>query len=266
MSLLDELKLQAEQLQGRDDQRALEARREVLYQESLKPSLHSILNYLIDLTEQLNIVDPEIMHAYSLPGIGDIPKLRQGGYVLKADSTDQTRQIRLRFHCVADDEREFAVRPKKQAAETREFLESQKMRYAEWPIRDSQQQIVGINFQLRIQVEVNFLFQVDLEQAGIKMVTANFHQFEVERNLIKPERINDQWLDHLGNYILRRHEKLHNLEIDENDKQLIRERLEKETRIRQQELELATQREKAELDEQRRNSLLGRLKSRIAKR
>ena len=43
--------------------------------------------------------------------------LRQGGYVVNADSTENTRLIRLRFSCVDDREHEYAVRPKATADE-----------------------------------------------------------------------------------------------------------------------------------------------------
>ena len=137
---------------------------------------------------------------------------------------------------------------------------SQNMRYAEWPIRDAGQGIVGINFQLQLKVDVNFIFQADPEQGLIHMITTNFADFGVDRTTIQPERVTDQWLDNLGNYLLRRHQKLHSLEIEEEEKERIRRQLEEEKQTRQIELELAIKREQEELEEKRRNSFLGRLK------
>ncbi|MEN8179300.1 MAG: hypothetical protein ABFS39_11895 [Pseudomonadota bacterium] len=261
MSLLDELKQQAEQQRKNDDQSTAEARREAVYQQNLRPRMHAVLNYLSELSEQLKVVDPDVRHDFSLPGIGEVKGLRQAGYIVNADNTDQTKIIRLRFHCVADSEKEYAVKPKSTGTETRDFLESQNMRYAEWPIRDNTQQVVGINFQLKLKVEIQCIFQVDLEQSAIKMVTTNFNAFGVDRSVVQPERITDEWLDNLGNYILRRNQNLHNLEIGDSEKALIRQRLETEKKARQQELELAMQQEREELEERRRNSLLGKFKN-----
>ena len=222
--------------------------------------MHAILNYLSEFSDQLKVVDPDVRHDYSLPGIGEIKGLRQAGYIVNADSTDQTKTIRLKFHCMADSEKAYAVEPKSLADETRAFLHTQNMRYAEWPIRDNEQRITGINYQLQVKVEIHFIFQVDLEQSAIKMLIKNFNAFGVDRSHIQAHRINDQWLDNLGNYILRRNDKLHELEIKDSDKELIRKRLEHEKKSRQQELELAAQREQEELEEKRRNSLLGKLK------
>lgn len=259
MSLLDELKKQAEQINQTDQQDAEEARREARYQEKLRPGLKAILSYLEDLTEQLKVVDPDVRHDYSLPGIGVLKGLRQGDYIVKADTKDQIKVIRLKFKCVADNEQEFAVKPKSQANETRDFLESQNMRYTEWPIRDSSQQIVGSNFQLQFSIEINFIFQADLEMGALKVITTNFNDFGVDRNLVQPERVNDQWLDHLGNYLLRKNDNLYSLEIDQSSKESIRLKLEADKLARQQELEQANKREMEEREEKKRNSLLGKL-------
>lgn len=260
MSLLDDLKRQAEQLQNSQDPQAEARRQETVYQEQLRPRMRAILRYLMELTEQLKVVDPDVRQTYDLPGIGEVRGLKQGDYVVNADSTDQTKSIRLRCQCTAEQEGVYAIRPKSQADETREFLESQSMRYAEWPIRDNAQQIIGINFQLTIQVSINFIFQVDPEQGVIRMITANFERFGVERRVIKPERIDEQWLDKLGYYLLRQDQGLHKLEIQESHKAQIREKLEADRLAREQELELALQQEQTESEVKRKTGLLGKLR------
>ena len=261
MSILDELKQQAEQLRQAQEQDTETARREALYQEKLKPGLKAILNYLEELTEQLKAVNPAIHHDYTLPGLGLLKGLRQRNYTLKADTKDQTKVVRLKFNCVADKEQTFAVTPQSQAIETRSFLESQKMRYTEWPIRDNSQQIVVNNFQLQASIEIYITFQADLEMGAIKMATTNFKDFVIDRSTVLPQRINDQWLDHLGHYILRKNENLYCLEIDESSKESIRMRLEAEKRARQEDLQRAIKREKLEREEKERTSLLGKLKN-----
>ncbi|MEJ2593159.1 MAG: hypothetical protein P8178_17550 [Candidatus Thiodiazotropha sp.] len=240
MSLLDDLKREAEQLKAEQGADAEAQRLEACYQQRLRPAMLSILHYLSELTEQLKVVDPDVRVDYTLPGIGTVRGLHQEGYVVNADSTENTRTIRLRFQCVDEREREYAVKPKSSADETRDFLETQRMRYAEWPIRDPQQGVVGLNFQLAVKVDVNFIFKADPAQ---------------------PERISEEWLDNLGNYLLRRRKNLYELEITDEDKAAIRQRLEQAQRQREAELEAAILREREEREEARRNSLLGKLKS-----
>jgi hypothetical protein len=261
MSLLDDLKKEAEALKASNSVDEEETRQEAFYRQHLRPAMLAILHYLSELSEQLKLVDPDVRVDYTLPGIGTVKGLHQDGYVVNADSTENTKLIRLRFSCLADREREFAVKPKATADETRDFLESQSMRYAEWPIRDPQQGIVGLNFQLAVKVDVNFIFKVDLEQGAIQLLISNFDGFKPERSIIQPERITEGWLDNLGNYLLRRRKNIYELEISDADKEMIRQNLEAAKLQRQAELQAVLQREKEEQEEARRNSLLGKLKS-----
>ena len=261
MSLLDDLKREAEQLKAEQGADAEEQRLEASYQQRLKPAMLSILHYLSELTEQLKVVDPDVRVDYTLPGIGTVRGLHQEGYVVNADSTENTRTIRLRFQCVDEREREYAVKPKSTADETRDFLETQRMRYAEWPIRDPQQGVVGLNFQLAVKVDVNFIFKADPAQEAIQLLISNYADFKLEKSVVQPERISEEWLDNLGNYLLRRRKNIYELEITDEDKAAIRQRLEQAQRQREAELEAAILREREEREEARRNSLLGKLKS-----
>ncbi len=261
MSLLDDLKREAQERQAADsaDQEAI--RKEAEYRERIRPAMLKILHYLSELTEQLKVVDPDVRQDYTLPGIGTVADLRQGNYVVNADSTENTKTIRLRFNCTDEREREYAVRPKSSADETRDFLETQVMRYAEWPIRDPVQGIIGLNFQLAVKVDVNFVFKADPDQGAIALFISNFSNFKVEKSVVQPERIDDAWLDNLGNYLLRRRKNLYELEITDTDKAAIRSKLEADRRQREAELQQAIEREQEEREESRRNSLLGKLKS-----
>lgn len=261
MSLLDDLKRQAQRLQEVNEADQVGLRLESVYQERLKPAMLSLLHYLSELTDQLKVLDLEVRQDYELPGIGLVRGLRQGGYVVNADSTENTRAIRLRFSCVADQEREYAVKPKSTADETRAFFDSQTMRYAEWPVRDPLQGVVGLNFQLTVKVDVNFIFKADPEQGAIHLLISNFSGFKPEKSVIRPERITDSWLDNLGNYLVRRRENLYELEISDSDKEEIRRKLETERQQREKEMQEAVEREREEQEEVRRNSLIGRLKS-----
>jgi hypothetical protein len=259
MSLLDDLKQEVEQRQAADttDQEAV--RRETDYRERIRPAMLAILHYLSELTDQLKLLDLDVRHDYELPGIGLANGLRQTDYVVNADSTENTKTIRLRFSCIDEREREYSVKPKSKADETRAFLDAQRMRYAEWPIRDPAQGIIGLNFQLAVKVDANFIFKADLELGAISLFISNFSGFKVEKSVVQPERIGDDWLDNLGNYLLRRRENLYELEISDADKALIRRQLEQGQRQREAELEAASRREQEESEQARRTSLFGKL-------
>jgi hypothetical protein len=139
------------------------------------------------------------------------------------------------------------------------------MRYSEWPIRDHEQRIIGLNFQLKPEIRISFLFQVDQEVGSIKFIIANFNGFKLDKSMVQPEIVNEHWLDNLGNFLLRKRADLYDLDIDESHKAAIRKRLQMDKRQREQELQQAIELEQAEHEEANRRSLLGRLKS-IAER
>lgn len=261
MSILDDLKREAEERLAADTADQEAARREAVYRDSIRPAMLKILHYLSELTDQLKVIDPDVRQDYTLPGIGLVKALHQGGYVVNADSTENTKTIRLRFSCTDEREREFPVKPKSTADETRAFLDEQVMRYAEWPIRDPVQGVIGLNFQLAVKVNVTFIFKADLDQGAITLLISNFSGFKVEKSVVQPMRIDDAWLDNLGNYLLRRRENLYELEISDNHKAAIRQQVEAAQRLREAELQAAIQREREELEESRHNSVLGKLRT-----
>ena len=261
MSLLENLKQQARKRQEAEGADCEATRLESLYQSQFKSPMQSILKYLSELTDQLKILDHEVRHQYELPGLGPVAGLRHSEYVVNADSSENTRVVRLRFQCVSDSELTFAVAPKTKADEACAFLDSQTMRYTEWPIRDHKQKVVGLNLQLPVVVKVNFLFQADPELGSIRIFISNFRGFKVEKSLIQPHKVDDAWLDNLGHYILRNRADMYDLQIDDSVKDAIRQRLQQAKQQREVELQEALARERLEQQEQSSKSLLGKLKS-----
>jgi hypothetical protein len=266
MSLLDDLKKEAERQQSEDREKLAAAQQEALYQSRFKEPMQRILRYLTELTEQLKILEYDVRREATLPGIGLVKDLQQTDYTVNMDSSENPRLIRLRFNCIADQEREFEVMPKPKAEETRQFLDSQTMRYAEWPIRNHQQRIIGLNFQLTVLVKVDFVFQVDLELKSIRMFINNFNEFKMEKSLLVPERVDEVWLDTLGNYLLRRRADLYALDMDESLRRSLRERVNEEQRRREEELQQALLSEREERQQEPVSSFFGRLKTLADKR
>ncbi|MES9862480.1 MAG: hypothetical protein ABW157_03800 [Candidatus Thiodiazotropha sp. LLP2] len=261
MSLLENLKEEARKRQEVEGANCEATRLEELYQSRFKSPMQSIMRYLSELTDQLKILEHEVRHDYTLPGLGQVAGLLNSDYVVNADSSENTKVVRLRFNCISDNEMTFAITPKSKADEACAFLDSQTMRYAEWPIRDHEQRVVGLNLQLSVKVKVNFLFQADPELGSIRMFVSNFNGFKVEKSLIQPEKLDEAWLDNLGNYILRNRANMYDLEIDESQRNTIRQRLEAAKQQREAELQEALIREQVERDQAREKTLVGKLKS-----
>ncbi len=226
MGLLDDLKSEAEKLQ--DQQTSEEVHRErleAIYREEINPKMLMISNYFSEFADQLNILKPDTKVSYTIPGYKEIKGLIQKEYGISADSLERIKKLRFRFNAELPNEIEFSVTPKSKSAETRNFLEQQNITFSEWPVRDAQQQVIGLTFQLKLKVDILFMFDANVENSSIQLSIVNFETFGVTQKIYRPESINEQWLEEVGAYILRKTETMHSLEISDEMKQKLRDQL-----------------------------------------
>lgn len=263
MGLLDDLKSEAERLQNqKSSEEKQKARLEAIYREEINPKMQKITTYLGELSEQLNILKPETQPVYTIPGYGKVKGLIQKDYSVNADSINNMTQLCFRFYAELPKEIEFSVTPKSKANETCSFLEEQNLTFSEWPVRDLHQRPIGITFQVKLRVEILFLFQADIENSCIQLTIVNFEDFTESNKSYRPKSIDIDWLEDMGYYILRKNESMHTLEISEEKKLQLREQLKQEEAIRQREMEELLVREEAER-EQKENRFVKILKNTI---
>ncbi|MCF6281392.1 MAG: hypothetical protein L3J28_04140 [Candidatus Polarisedimenticolaceae bacterium] len=237
MGLLDDLKSEAEKLQNQQSSDEVSKERlEAIYREDINPKMQMISNYFTEFVDQLNILKPATAVSYTIPGYKEVTGLIQQNYSIRADSFENMKKLRLRFSAELPHEIEFSVTPKAKAAETRSFLEQQNFTFSEWPVRDAQQQVIGITCQVKLKVEIMFMFQADIENSAIKLSIVNFENFGVESKSYRPDSINESWLEDIGHYILRENETLHTLEISDEIKQQLRDQLKREALGRAKEM------------------------------
>jgi hypothetical protein len=266
MGLLDDLKSEAGKLQ--DQQSSDEANRErleAIYREEIKPKMLMISNYFSDFSDQLSILKPKTEVAYTIPGHKEVKGLIQKNYGISADSLESIKKLHLRFIAELPNETEFSVTPKLRAAETRDFFEQQNITFSEWPVRDALQEVIGLNFQVKLKVNILFMFQVDIEKSMIQLRIVNFEGFAVTQKSYRPEAINEAWLEDIGRYILRKNKTLHSLEISDEVKQRLREQLKHSMSDRDREIkEMDELRAKEEFEEeQKENRFIKMLKRTI---
>lgn len=238
MGLLDNLKSEAEKLQNQQSSDEVSKERlEAIYREELNPKMQMIAKYFTEFADQLNILKPATAVSYVIPGYKEVKGLVQKEYSIRADSLENIKKLRLRFSAEMPHEIEFSVTPKAKAAETRSFLEQQNITFSEWPVRDAQQQVIGITCQVKLKIEIMFMFQADVENSAIRLSIVNFEDFGVENKNYRPDSIDESWLEDIGHYILRENETLHTLEISDEIKQQLRDQLKREELGRVKEIE-----------------------------
>lgn len=247
MGLLDELKQKADQLKKElSDDESKRRQKESYYQEVLLPTIQKIFKFLHDLTDHLKVVNPKMDIAYTIPGYGELNGLTQGNYSIRTDSELQTKRVILCFICASPKEIQFSVHGTSEVEDLNAFLRKHHIQYSEWGLRDQDRKLIGATFQLKFQIEATFQFDADVENGRIILTIRNFEEFNLTQKSYKAEQITDEWLDSIGRYILRMQKELHLDNVPEETLEKIRQQLKTENLEREQELEAAIERHKAE--------------------
>lgn len=203
MSYLEQLRRDAEK--GREEKAAREAeeqRRKAVYLEELRPRLLAIHHFLLDLISQLRDAQWSVELQYRVPAIGVVPLL-QTSYRVNVDSTDNPREIMLSTLCGAAEPGRYAIEPQ-QEAELRAFLGSHRVKCEMWPDRSPRGRRVLI-CETRLALTSTVFFRADVENSRLAVETRDFASPGIEEyHFPVAQPIDEQWLDQLAGFLLRK--------------------------------------------------------------
>ncbi|TAN53173.1 MAG: serine/threonine protein kinase [Methylococcaceae bacterium] len=226
--ILGDLKKEAEQArQAKEAEADRQARLEEVYRRELCPRLLAIHGYLFDLVEQLNTLSWTVTAEYEFPGIGKVGGLKQEDYRIRIDSTDSPKRVVLTFVCRAPEERRYGVSFDK-SDETHKFFVTQQIKYIDWPVRTPSGQTQEIIYQARLQIMVTIMCQADIAKSKLVVTVANLDGVSAKRHEFDAEEIDEEWLDKLGNYILRKLDNFGKMYITDDERRKLREHLAQE--------------------------------------
>jgi len=236
VGLLDDLKAEAEEARQSDvDRRSMKARQEACYHEVLKPALLHCYRYLQELIAQLAVIDREIAAEFVIPGYGAVVA-RQTDRKLTIDSSENINRLSLRLSYSIDELR-FSTTPLEKANAAREFFETQRMPFSDWPIRDRDNRIVGLNFLVNdMQIGGGIELLADAVNGCIQLGAYNVQGFAQESSAVAPQRIDDEWLDRLGRYILGQADHPEHKQLDDSIRAQLRARIAREKAAQAEEL------------------------------
>ena len=236
VGLLDDLKAEAEAArQSGADRRSLEARQEACYHNLLKPALLQSYRYLRELIAHLAVIDRDIVAKFAIPGYQTV-EARQTDRRLTIDSSENVKRLSLHLS-YSTGELRFSVTPLEKANSTREFFETERVPYSDWPARDRGNAIVGLNFlvdQMRIGGGIELV--ADTANSCIRLGVRNIQGFAQESRAVAPQRIDDEWLDRLGRYILGEGNHPEHTRLDEDVRAKLRARIAEEKAAQAKEL------------------------------
>lgn len=231
MGILDDIKKEAERLrhlQEAEDELKTAQERSALV--ALRDRMVRIHRYLFELVDQLDVVGWEVSASYSVPGVGEV-EFTQGNYRIYIDNVNDPKRISLRFDCSVSDSQHYPVKPRAIADEFRKFLRSEQVPFTELPIRNGAE-VEGATFECRLRVLVSLLFETQESDFTVQVSTHNFEGLADERLQFHYQKIDDDWLDKLGHYVLRKDRRLSALDISDDVRLQIRQRLEEDNRRR----------------------------------
>lgn len=226
MGLLDDLRQQADSIRDSEaSKKAQQERLEAWSKAEVRPKLTQIYSYLNELIGHLEVVQPETAVAYPLKGYGTLENLTQANYKLTTDSRDDVSRVTLAFTCIGKGDVSFNVEGKPQVGRLREFLNSCKMPFTSREYRDDRHNLVSALFKVEAKVPVLFNFELADNKTTINLTIRNFEGLGTHLYRLQPEMINEQLLDQMGRYLLRADNHFIRLDITEEDREKLRQRL-----------------------------------------
>lgn len=271
MGLLDDLKSEAERARQSDaDRRSAEARQQAFYEEHLRPALLAVYRYLQDLLEQLSCLNREVTAEFMIPGHRPVAAT-QIERKLTIDSLENLAHLTLGI-TFGIEELKFQVMPLDKARTTREFFETHKMPFSDWPIRDHSNVIVGLNFLLnQLKINGRIDLRADKPNGRLKMSTFNVRGFNSQTDFLPASRIDDAWLDKLGRFVIGQIEDPNRTEVTDAYRTALRAKIDREKRDEELEIlrrEEAERRRAIESNQKTRieralRTVLGKLKTKI---
>lgn len=228
MNLLDELKKQAEAKQSREQiDKQHQAELEARSRDEVLPKLAQLYSYLNELLKQVEILQADVRADYNLKGYGNLTGLRQENYELRTDSRENMNNLSLGYYCVGDDggELKFEVETQQQVEQQKDYFKQHDLAYISRDYRDERHNITHALFSFEPRIRVTFDFQLAKDLATIMLTVRNYEGLGTNRYQLEPSRVDDDFLDELGKYILRRENSFLKLDISENFRENLRQRV-----------------------------------------
>lgn len=266
MGYLDELKVQAEQREVLD--RAAKKRTEQLeaiYQEKILPKLEQVFTYLSEVTSHLNQLDMGIKVDYKLGDLVHLEGLQQKNYAVRADSSNQMKEVTLTIDCVDEGSFESSVDGKITVEKWTRYLQEHHLKYHTKLQLDERKSVNGALFVIERFIPVTFKFTADIENSNINLSMHNFDDLGVRQVQFSPDSINEDTMDKLGKYIARKSKSFFDLEISDSERQRLRAKVLYEQQQREMELLASDNKLHNDVATTKKKGLLGMFKGKKGK-
>ncbi|MDD2760192.1 MAG: hypothetical protein PHH11_07845 [Methylomonas sp.] len=219
MGILDQLKQEAaEKQQQRQTKVSLQKQRDDHYKESLLPVMQKSFNFMKELVEYLNILEHAIVvdqYSSKYPQFGP---LTQQDYKIYTDNHggfadfDRLMQINVLFYCVGPGSFSYNLESQGRIEREVAFLTSRNVNF-DWKLLDNRSIMQLACFSITRKIPVRFKFEVDYEHSKIQLLINNYENFNIYKKSFSPEDVNDELLDEIARFMLRKDSEFMRLEM-----------------------------------------------------
>jgi len=199
MTLLDDLKRQAQDIQAKQDGDATDTvQRRELTRKAIRPKLRTLYKYFHELTEQLAIVLPDVRVYYDVDGFGRLADLQQCEYRISTENPQTLSKFTFQLACRGEGELSLTVDGRDASQAQKEYLWGHGLHFASKLKADGS----GV-FRLAPVVPVVFEFAADEERAAVRMRMRNLNHLGVTTHHMNPSTITPEFIEELGKSVLR---------------------------------------------------------------
>lgn len=165
---------------------------------NLQSQLQRLHDFLSDMAEQLNVVDPYVAHDYDVLGYAELNDLRQTRYAARAEMDGELiAKVVFEFVCKGESPVQFFVGTKDECNTAKDRLLEHGL-HIRWK-DDADWRYV---FSVQADVPVAFEFEPHPSELAIKLKGKNFQRLGVTTYSFEPEKLTDALLEEFGKRIV----------------------------------------------------------------
>lgn len=236
MGLLDQLREEsssAKSTEQKEKQRQEELQKS--YDSNVTPKLEQIWAFLKELEQHLNYLKPEVYADYEVAGFGTFKNLNQAYYKMEKGRKNILKRIPFRYSCDSNDTLQLSIEGNRKLAAIIEELDRIGLKYQCKKQRDADNEVFAGEIEVQASVPVSITFEGIVETASIQIIVKNYDSLTTSKTFLNPEHIDDEFLDQLGRYILRKENNFMKKELSEEEKQQFRKMVKDAEQQREQE-------------------------------
>ncbi len=244
MGVLDDLKREAQsRKQNEEERETRQAQLQEIYRTEIRPVMRDVYTFLKELSDNLNYLRTDVRVSYALARFGRISGLKQSDYRVSVDS-NEIKRIQLSFYCERERDFEFDAVGQVAIDKAKEYLNGTDLRHTGIPKRKGGQH--AMVFIVSAAVPVALTVATEVETSSIRMTFRNFEALGVVSKQYRPEEVTAELLDEIGRAVMGKENTLFRERLPDVDRQRIREQLDAERALRDQELQRALELEAQE--------------------